>query len=111
MFFHSYKPAALLSDFVENLWVYNGFAAPRLRERIFPSGTFELVFNLHSDEIRIYKGSQANECVRLSGAIVSGPYAGFFVTDTALEASVVGVHFKPGGAFRFLGVAANELAD
>lgn len=111
MLFHSYKPAAPLSDFVENLWAYHGFEAPCLRERIFPSGTFELVFNLRDDEIRIYNGTQANECIRLSGAIVSGPYARVFVTDTALEASVIGVHFKPGGAFRFLGVAADELAN
>lgn len=111
MFFQSYKPDAPLSDFIENLWAYHGFEAPRLRERILPSGTFELVFNLHDDEIRIYKGTHPDECVRLSGAIASGPYTGFFVTDTALEASVVGVHFKPGGAFRFLGIAAHELAD
>jgi hypothetical protein len=111
MFFHSYKPASPVSDFVDNLWAYNGFVVPCLRERIFPSGTFELVFNLHDDEIRIYSGPQRNECVRLSGAIASGPYTGFFVTDTALEASIIGVHFKPGGAFRILGVAAHELAD
>ena len=48
---------------------------------------------------------------RFSGAIVSGPYAGYFGTDMAEETSVMGVHFKPGGAFPFLGLAADELAD
>lgn len=31
--------------------------------------------------------------------------------DTAEEASLIGVHFKPGGAFPFLGVPTGELAD
>jgi transcriptional regulator GlxA family with amidase domain len=33
------------------------------------------------------------------------------VTDYAQHASIVGVHFRPGGAFPFLGVPAGELAD
>lgn len=111
MFFRSYKPPAPLSDFVENLWAYRGFESPRFKERIFPSGTFELVFNLRDDGIRICKGSRSDEFQRYSGAIASGPYAGPFVTHTALEACVMGVHFKPGGAFPFLGFGADELRD
>lgn len=76
-----------------------------------PSGNFELVFNLREDELRIYKPHNPQQCDRLPGAIVSGPYNRFFVTDTAEEASVMGVHFKQGGAFPFLGVPADELAD
>lgn len=111
MLFRSYQPSPPVSDFVDFLWVYNGFESPRLKERIFPSGTFELVFNLHDDEVRIYEDARSDEFRRYSGAIVSGPYAGPFLTDTALEASVMGVHFKPGGAFPFLGPPANELRD
>ncbi|HYM74427.1 MAG TPA: helix-turn-helix domain-containing protein [Candidatus Dormibacteraeota bacterium] len=111
MLFRSYKPGPPLSDLIENFWLYNSYASPHLRERIFPSGTFELVINLREDELRIYIGTQADRVSRLSGAIVSGPYAGSFGSDTAQEASVLGVHFKPGGAYPFLGLAANELAD
>ena len=109
--FRSHKPGPPLSDFIDNFWLYNGYASPHLRERIFPSGTFELVFNLRQNELRIYRGNQSGRVSRFSGAIVSGPYAGFFGSDTAEEASVMGVHFKPGGAFPFLGLAADELED
>lgn len=109
MLFRSYQPSAPLSHFVDFAWVYNGFECPRLKERIFPSGTFELVFNLRDDGLRIYKDALSDEFQRYSGAIVSGPYAGPFVTDTGLEASVMGVHFKPGGAFPFLRPPADEL--
>jgi AraC-like DNA-binding protein len=111
MLFRSHKPAPPLSNFIENLWLYDGYDSPHFKERIFPSGTFELVFSLRGDELRIYKAAQSDQCERFSGAIVSGPYNGFFVTDTAEEASVMGVHFKPGGAFPFLEPAAYELAD
>jgi AraC-like DNA-binding protein len=43
--------------------------------------------------------------------VVAGPYGGYFVTDRAENASVMGVHLKPGGAFPFLGLAAGELLD
>jgi AraC-like DNA-binding protein len=111
MLFRSYKPILPLSGFIENLWIYKGFDCPRLKERILPSGTFELVFNLLHDELRIYRASQSFRRERFSGAIVSGPYEHFFLTDTSEEAFVMGVHFKPGGAFPFLGLPANELFD
>ena len=34
-----------------------------------------------------------------------------FAPDTAEEAFIIGVHFKPGGAFPFLGLPAGDLAD
>lgn len=111
MLFAAYKPASALSGLIENFWIYEGYASPHLKERIFPSGTFELVFNLRDDELRIYDDTYIARCTRFSGAIVSGPYSGFFVTDAAEEASVMGVHFKPGGAFPFLGLSADELAN
>jgi AraC-like DNA-binding protein len=111
MFFRSYKPGPPLSGFIENLWIYRGFESPQIKERIFPSGTFEFVFNLRDDELRIHKSMRLDQCQHLSGAIVSGPYEGFFLADTAEEAFVIGVHFKPGGAFPFLGFPAHELAN
>jgi hypothetical protein len=94
MLFRSYKPPPPLSDFVENFWMYNGYESTHFQERILPSGTFELVFSLQDDQLRIYKAAQPDRCERFSGAIISGPYNGFFVTDTAEEVSVMGVHFK-----------------
>ena len=79
-------------------------------ERILPTGTFELVFNLRGNELRIYDKDNAPRAC-FSGALVAGPYGSFFVTDAAEEACVMGAHFKPGGAFLFLAPTAGELAD
>jgi hypothetical protein len=58
-----------------------------------------------------HDAAHPDRCNRFSGALVSGAYGGFFVIDTAEEVSIIGVHFKPGGAFPFLGLPAGELAD
>lgn len=110
MFYRSYAPAPPLSDFIGRFWSCSDAPSHR-RERILPSGTFELVVNLREDEIRIYDPAQPDRVRRLSGAVVSGTYGSFFLIDTLQHASILGVHFRPGGAFPFLGVPAAELAD
>lgn len=105
-----HEPAAPLRAFVEHLWLFSD-VPPHARERIVPSGTCELVINLENDEIRIYDSPEADDGRRFSGALLSGAYGKFFVIDTQVHASMIGVHFKPGGARPFLGGRVDELAD
>jgi AraC-like DNA-binding protein len=111
MLYRSYTPASPLADFIEDFWLYDDYRPAHLRERILPSGTTELVINLRDNEFRIYDRVRPGLCERFSGAIVSGTYERFFVIDTAEETSVLGVHFKPGGAFPFFGLPVSELID
>src|SRR5262245_57237970 len=111
MLFRRHKPGYPLSRLVEDFWIYDGYAAAHRRERILPSGTFEIVFNLREDELRIYDPGEPARCRRFSGAVVSGPYSTCFMSDTQEEASITGVHFRPGGALPFLGRPAGEHGD
>lgn len=111
MLFRSYVPAPPLRGFVHDFWLYDGYKARHLRERILPSGTIELVINLRENELRIYDPVRPTRGQRFSGALVSGAYGRCFVSDTVEETSIMGVHFRPGGAFPFLGLPAGELAD
>jgi AraC-like DNA-binding protein len=106
----SSRPTLPLGYFVERFWEISD-SPPHGKERIIPSGTLELVINLHENEFRIYDPKQPACCKRFSGAIVSGAYDGAFVIDAEQHASAIGVHFRPGGAYPFLGVSANELAN
>jgi AraC-like DNA-binding protein len=105
-----HEPAPPLRDFVEHLWLFSD-VPPHGRERIVPTGSFELVVNLEDDLIRIYAAPEAIRSRRFSGALVSGAYSRFFVIDTQAHASIIGVHFKPGGAYPFLHARADELSD
>lgn len=103
------RPRSPLSEFVDYFWVLRD-APSHARERIVPSGTIELVVNLEEDEFRIYD-SVRESCRRFRGALVSGCYSAAFEIDTRAHASVVGVHFRPGGAAGLLGALPGEIAD
>ena len=106
-----HKPARPLSDFVDVLWLYEGYDVPHERERLLPDGTVELVVNLREDCCRVYDPQHPHLFSTIPGCVVSGPRTEFFVIDTAGEASTIGVHFRPGGAFPFLKVPPTELTD
>jgi AraC-like DNA-binding protein len=107
--YRTYRPAPPLADFVAYMWTLRDLAV-HAHERIVPSGTLELVVNLNEDALRIYD-PRSGVWREYSGAVVSGAYRQYFVIDTRDHASIVGVHFKPGGAWPFLGVPPGELAD
>ncbi len=103
-------PCPPLSDLVEAFWQYEGPDPPHARERCLPTGTLEIVVNLCDNEARAYDRLDADRPRSVRGPLVRGAHTGPFVIDTAGRTSTIGVHFKPGGAFPFLGPAA-ELRD
>jgi AraC-like DNA-binding protein len=108
--FNFYQPKPPLSKFIDCFWLYDGQARPQT-ERILPTGTFELVINLRHNELSFYDAERLEKCSRFSGAVVSGAHGRSFVPDAADDIFIIGVHFKPGGAFPFLGLPAGDLAD
>ena len=109
MRFYRCTPAPPLSDFVALLWLYEGYVQPHRKERLLPDGSMELVINLNEDETRLYDPHDTTRFQTLRGPVVVGAHSEFFVIDTAEQHTVAGVHFKPGGAFPFLGLPAGEL--
>jgi AraC-like DNA-binding protein len=108
--FLSYRPEPPLNEFVDYFWLAVNAETPR-NERILPSGTIELVVNLRDDEVRIYDPAQLDRYRKYSGIVVSGTYSRAFACDARQHASMFGVHFKPGGAFPFIGAQASDLTD
>jgi AraC-like DNA-binding protein len=105
----AYEPRPALRKYVENLWTLTD-APGHARERIVPSGTVEIVFNLNADEITIQDPVIGIEH-RFRGAVASGCYERAFEFDTRAHALVVGVHFKAGGAARLLSAPSGVLAN
>jgi len=109
MEFRTRTPNLPLSDFIELLWYWDGPPRPHTHERLLPDGSMELVINLSEDEVRIYDRFDHRKYEKLRGATLMGPHSEFFVIDTAQQKNVIGVHFKPGGAFPFLPLPSDEL--
>lgn len=110
MLFAAHKPVPALARFVDHLWCLNDAPAHQL-ERVLPTGTLELVINLDQDEFRIHDRDRPGRYERFAGAILSGAYTRYFVIDTREHASIMGVHFKPGGALPFFAIPPGALAD
>jgi AraC-like DNA-binding protein len=99
MLHRRHTPAAPLSHCVELLWLFESGARSYASERVLPTGTVELVINLGDRSVDGFD------------AIVCGPHSHFFVLDTSRPISVIGVHFRPGGAFPFLALPLDELRN
>jgi AraC-like DNA-binding protein len=94
---HYRAPRGALREFVELLWLFDGYVQPHAQERLLPMATTELVIDLRP-------GAAASEA-----ATVAGPASQHWLLETAAAASVVGVHFRAGGAFPFFDFPASEL--
>jgi AraC-like DNA-binding protein len=101
-------PAPPLAKYVEYVWASQG-APAHPYERVVPTGTLELAFNLVDGAARIYDGE--GRARWFSGPLVSGAYRRPFYFETHESTSVVGAHLKPGSAGVILGVPPGELVD
>src|SRR5262245_46661883 len=93
--FHYYVPKKPLSDFVALFWYWRGHSVSYSRERVLPMGTSELVINLRSG-----RGSEA---------VICGPQSRSFIIERTAQDELLGIHFRIGGAFPFLGFPCGEL--
>jgi AraC-like DNA-binding protein len=95
--FQVHRPRPPLAEFVDYVWIYEGYAPPHPRERLLPTATTELVFSVDANG-------------RASSG-VSGARSEPLVLDTSTPFSVIAVHFKPGGGFPFFGVPSSDLRN
>jgi AraC-like DNA-binding protein len=104
-----YRPGPPLSEFVDCFWHWEGYPAPAPKERALPAGSLDVIINLDEDRLRLYGDDEETALDPFPGILICGARAGYMVIGTAPRTSVMGIHFKPGGAFPFLGIGAGEL--
>lgn len=109
--YRTYIPQPPLAAFVETFWLYEGYNPSHAKERRLPDGSMELVINLREDAICLYDSQQHDRFRSVRGCAISGIQTKYVVLDTADQASMMGIHFKAGGAFPFLDLPASELRD
>jgi len=107
----THVPRPPLSQFVHLLWLYEGYTQPHTKERVLPTGEMQIVINLLEDKTCIYDRADTDRCQTFSGSLLSGAHSEYQVISTAMQAFVIGVCFKPSGAFPFLRMPAGELRD
>jgi AraC-like DNA-binding protein len=104
-------PAPPLASLVRCFWYSEGAPQPHKRERLLPNGEASIVFNLRDDDMRLYDVEHPERFVSCGLAGITGARTHCFAIDTASEDRVVGIQFRPGGAFPFFRVPAGEIAN
>lgn len=111
MAFVARPPTPALEPFVKSLFFVSleSLARPDApADRVLPGGgTVELMIDLLDDEVLLDDGGP----VRLrSGALVAGVRTRSYCVEPRRRMAI-GVHFKPGGAFAFLGISPAEIVN
>jgi len=86
-----------LANFVDSLWLAEGYAPAHATERVLPTGRMGVVLDLRPDSA--------------VAGLLSGARTSAFILATARPLSFLGVSFKAGGGYPFVGVPAGELQD
>jgi len=106
-----YVPDRPLSGLVNSIWLYEAVAPPHARERVLPSGSMQLIINLRDNELQVFDPDGSSEPKSFPGSLLCGAHSEPFLIDTVHQSSIMGVHFRPGGAFPFLGPPAAEFRN
>lgn len=111
MHYFTVVPSPALAGAVELLWAYEGYRPPHGLERIFPTGTVEILLSLTDGRLCCRDPLDGHTSGNWSGMLVTGVHHRYQLVDTAQQYAMLGVALRPGGAWRLFGVAADELTD
>jgi len=104
-------PEPPLSQFVENIWLVEGFAADYTREKILPDGAIELILDLDTQPKTIFDDEGSERFRTVKKAWISGERTRYIVIGAERNQSMVGIRFKPGGAYPFFHFPISELSE
>ncbi len=76
----------------------------------YPMEHLNLSLNLQEIPRKLFHGANSTRYDAFKRGWISGAPSKFLVIDALPQSSMIGVHFKPGGAAAFLGMPADELA-
>jgi AraC-like DNA-binding protein len=102
-------PRPPLGQHIEWLWYYADFLPDHDREHVLPDGSFDLIINLEDRPRKLFDREHAGQFHSFKRGWLSGAQAEFLIIDALPDSTMIGAHFKPGGAARFLGLPAGEL--
>lgn len=106
-----HRPSPPLAALIDSIWLAEREALPHSRERSLPTGCADIVIPLLQDSIVRFDGVDDFDPKHFRGGIVQGPHDQFSVRGMGGPSSVIGVHFKPGGAAAFFGGALPGLRN
>jgi AraC-like DNA-binding protein len=102
-------PNPPLSRFVELIWMVQGTASHN-REKVLPNGAIELILNIGSFHKVVSKEDNRQfEIYRESW--IAGMQENYILIEALKESDLIGIRFRPGGAYPFFRFPMSELTN
>ena len=111
MIYRIHTPRGPLSEFIEWLWYYEGLVPVAPMERVLPHGALELIIDLRSEPKRLFDRVDQGRFTSFRRGWLSGAQSGYIIIEAMAGASMIGAHFKPGGAHPFFRLPMTEFQD
>lgn len=101
------QPCSVLSDYIQCYWLMttSGRLLSTVRDRILPDGCMDIIFDFGD---RLDLGTVIGTA---SGGFVVGPMKQPMMADLVGHIEIIGVRFKPGGAYPFFRFPLYEISD
>jgi AraC-like DNA-binding protein len=110
MIFRLRPPRPPLSYFVENLWFYRDLEVDHAKEKLLPDASVELIIDLGEDgPKKLYDRRNIFRHIDYHRCWISGMQRQYIVIGTQPGSSMMGAHFRTGGAAPFFGFPMSEL--
>ena len=103
-------PRLPLARHIEHLWLVRGNLATRWRNAIFPDGAMEFIINL-GDPQKLCDPVNPQAGNYFKSSWISGERSAPIVIEETGLIHLVGVRFKPGGAYPFFRFPLSEFTD
>lgn len=106
-----HAPRPPLSQWVEMIWHYESAPVPFALEKLMPTGRVDLIINLNDEALRIHDPKDVRQIEHFRGPLFSGVQGSFSVIDASQQTLIMGVAFKPGGAYALPGFGVSEISN
>lgn len=110
MIYRTRSPRPALARFVETLWYYKDLDHGHTREKLLPDASMELIIDLGDGPKKLYDNSNLDRYSEFKHCWVSGFQRRYIVLGVESGASMMGVHFRTGGAAPFFNFPLSELS-
>jgi len=102
-------PQPPLAFFVENLWFYEGLDVDHAKEKLLPDAAVELIIDLGEGPKKLYDRRDTLRHTGFNRCWISGMQRQYIIIGTEKGSSMMGAHFRTGGAAPFFGFPISEL--
>lgn len=110
MTYRNLIPVPPLSIFVESIWYYDDYKPTHSRDKLLPDGAVEIIFDLTEESKMLFDDVVGNTGTAFKRSWISGERTAYLIIQSA-HAKMMGIRFRPGGAFPFLKFPVSELSN